>query len=383
MEAQVKRVSEAGQQPPKPAAGRRRRTGREAEWWQAVLAHDARYDGAFVYAVESTGVYCRASCPSRRPAFEKVRFFSGAEAAEKAGFRACRRCRPRSASSDGGSQAVSRACRVIEASPEEPFSLGALAAEAGTSARRLSRMFRRALGVTPWQYAAAARNRLLKSRLKGAANVTDAVFEAGYGSTSRVYEKAHALLGMSPRQYRREGQGMRIRYAISACALGRLLVAATDRGICAVQLGDDDAELEAALRAEYPAAEIRRSPADLTRWMEPVSRLASGAAAEAVASARLVPGLPLDISATAFQLRVWRALTRIPAGQTRSYGEVAKSIGRDGAARAVARACASNPVALLIPCHRVVRDDGSAGGYRWGPRRKAKLLAMERKGLSD
>lgn len=336
--------------------------------WRAVLQHDAQFDGAFVYAVRSTGIYCRPSCPSRRPAPRQVVFFPLPEAAERAGFRACRRCRPRDASAASPAlRAVQETCRLIESSLDEPLRLAGLAKAAGLSPYHFQRTFKRALGISPREYADLCRLATLKRGLKKGGSVTTAMYEAGYGSSSRLYERAGSQLGMTPAVYQRGGKGMRIGYATAACALGRLLVAATERGVCAVCIGDADGPLEAALREEYPNAGIRHRPA-LGGWVKQVLQTLSAGRA---------PDVPLDIKASAFQWRVWQELQRIPRGETRSYSQVAKAIGMPKAARAVARACATNPVALVVPCHRVVRENGDSGGYRWGAARKQRLLQLE------
>ncbi len=343
--------------------------------WTAVASRDARFDGRFVYAVGSTGIYCRPSCPSRRPRRDRVTFFPDPGAAERAGYRACRRCRPRVSSSeqDPAAQAVERARAFLDAHPDEPVTLAALANEVGLSPWHLQRTFKRLTGLSPKEYAGARRLERLKEQLKKGDDVTTATYEVGYGSGSRVYEQSNARLGMTPGTYRRGGQGESIRYRITPSPLGLLLVGATGRGLCAVQFGDSAAELEAGLRREYPSAEIEAETeegGDLALWTATLVRQLEGD------SPRLA--LPLDVRATAFQWRVWKALQEIPRGETRSYGEVAAALGRPGAARAVARACASNRVALAIPCHRVVRGDGEAGGYRWGEERKRELLEREK-----
>jgi AraC family transcriptional regulator of adaptative response/methylated-DNA-[protein]-cysteine methyltransferase len=342
--------------------------------WRAVASRDARFDGLFVYAVRSTGIYCRPSCPSRRPRRDRAVFFASPEAADEGGFRACLRCRPREPTvRDPQLELAVRACRAIEGDEEGAPSLSRLAAELGVSPHHLQRTFKSITGVTPHQYAAALRARRLKSLLRGGEGVAAALYEAGYGSSSRLYEASDAQLGMTPATYRRGGRGMEIRYTVVACALGRLLVAATARGICAVALGDADGSLAAALGAEYPAARIERGDGGFDGWVEAIVGYLAG---ERARRGRLE--LPLDVMATAFELRVWEALRKIPYGETRSYGEVAASLGAPRSARAVARACAANPAALVTPCHRVVRADGAPGGYRWGEGRKRALLAMER-----
>jgi AraC family transcriptional regulator, regulatory protein of adaptative response / methylated-DNA-[protein]-cysteine methyltransferase len=339
--------------------------------WDAVLRRDPAWDGAVVYGVRSTGIYCRPSCPSRRPRPGGVRFFAAPADARAAGFRACRRCRPDVEHAvSPGIDRVGRACRAIAADPGRRLSLARLARALKASPRHLLRSFQAAIGVTPREYADACRVGCLKRELRNGQDVTSAVYGAGYGSPSRVYEAAGATLGMTPGAYARGGAGEHVEYAIVPSPLGRLLVAATAKGVCHVALGDSDARLEADLRAEYPRATVASGTPRFQAWIEAiVGALASGAP-----DVRL----PIDVRATAFQRLVWRELQRIPRGETRSYREVARRIGRPAAARAVARACATNPVALVVPCHRVVREDGRPGGYRWGPGRKQKLLDVER-----
>lgn len=335
--------------------------------WDAVQARDTRFDGTFVYAVRSTGVYCRPCCPARRPHRDRVAFFRGPEDAERAGFRACLRCRPKEPSPQA--QLVNDVCRFVDAHIEEGITLARLAAATGLSPHHLQRTFRRGTGVTPWQYLQARRLERAKAALRAGAHVADAVYAAGYGSGGGLYARATAHLGMTPGAYRRGGRGQRIRYALGTCDLGTVLVAATDRGVCVVSLGDDAAELEAALNREYPDAEITPDAAGLGDPLEAVL--------ERVAARATPPDLPLDIRGTAFQLRVWQELQGIPAGQTRTYSDLARAVGRPRAVRAVARACAANPVAVVIPCHRVLRRDGSLAGYRWGLERKRALLVRE------
>lgn len=342
------------------------------ECWKAVEAHDARADGKFVYAVRSTGIYCRPSCSSKRPAREQVRFYASPQSAERAGFRACRRCRPQEAARQA--QAVQSVCTYIQEHLEETLDLKTLGEQAGMSPAHLQRIFKRMLGLTPKEYADACRMERFKKHVKEGEPITEAMFEAGYRSSSRLYERAAAQLGMTPGVYRKGGKGMRIGYTIADCPLGRLLVAATEKGLCAVSLGETDACLEALLKAEYPAANLARDDEGLTRWIESVQGYWQGEP--------FSRDLPLDVQATAFQWRVWTQLQVIPYGSAVSYGQVAKALGQPGAARAVARACASNPVALVIPCHRVVREGGALGGYRWGLARKQALLEHE-KATSD
>jgi AraC family transcriptional regulator of adaptative response/methylated-DNA-[protein]-cysteine methyltransferase len=327
-------------------------------------------DGAFVYAVRSTGVYCRPSCPSRRPNARQILFFVQPDAAEKAGFRACRRCHPRQARNNPQADLIRRVCSEIEAETEGTVSLRRLAERTGLSATHLQRTFRGAMGITPRQYADALRVARFKSELRKGKDVTTALHEVFYGSSSRVYEKSDAQLGMTPATYRRGGRGMKIAYTIAPCALGRVLVAATERGISAVYLGDRDSDLAAALREEYPNAEIRSGSGEHSKWVRAIVQHLAGTNPQLE--------LPTDVIATAFQRRVWEALREIPLGATRTYSEVARSIGQPTAVRAVARACATNPTSIVVPCHRVVRADGSMAGYRWGIGRKKMLLEQER-----
>jgi AraC family transcriptional regulator of adaptative response/methylated-DNA-[protein]-cysteine methyltransferase len=337
----------------------------------AVALHDARMDGAFVYAVRSTGIYCRPSCPSRRPRTKHIVLFAHPEAAEQAGFRACRRCHPRQAGRNPRADLIRRVCGEIECNPEGSVSLRTLAELTGRSAAHLQRTFRQAMGITPRQYADALRVARLKSELRKGKDVTTALYEVSYGSASRLYEKSDAHLGMTPATYRRGGRGMNISYTIAPCRLGRVLVAATERGVSAVYLGDRDSDLADALRKEYPNAEIRCGSGDQSTWVRAIVRHLAGSNQEL--------DLPTDVVATAFQRRVWEALRTIPVGATRTYADLARSIGQPKAVRAVARACATNPVAIVVPCHRVVRTDGTLAGYRWGVERKNALLEGERR----
>jgi AraC family transcriptional regulator of adaptative response/methylated-DNA-[protein]-cysteine methyltransferase len=338
--------------------------------WRAVLARDSRADGQFVYGVRSTHIYCRPSCASRRPHRDRVMFFSSPVDAERAGYRACRRCRPSEApTADPWVGKVRRACLYLARSDARP-SLAALAQRLGGSPYHLQRNFKRLVGLTPRAYAEACRLGAVKRQLRKGDDVTSAVFGAGYGSSSRFYERAAPKLGMPPSTYQRGGAGMSIRYTIVDSALGRLLVAATARGVCAVAMAQSDADLQRDLAREYPAAAITAADASFTRWTAEVLARLSGR--------RPRIDLPLDVQATAFQWQVWQALAAIPFGETRTYGQVAAAIGRPSAARAVARACATNPVAVAIPCHRVVGVSGSLTGYRWGVERKKELLGRER-----
>jgi AraC family transcriptional regulator of adaptative response/methylated-DNA-[protein]-cysteine methyltransferase len=338
--------------------------------WQAVLARDRSHDGSFLFAVSTTGVYCRPSCPARRPHRENVQFFRRPEQAEKAGFRACQRCRPKSAGDQSGNQ-IQAICRYIEQHLDDPITLPDLGAQFGMSPFHLQRTFKRVLGVSPKAYADSCRMRLLKQRLQAGHNVTRALYDAGYGSSSRLYERTASQLGMTPDRYRRGAIATEIRYACAPSPLGRMLVAATDRGICSISFAASDDELVEGLKREFPFA-VRKHDADFMRpWVQALRNQLTGHP--------LSEKLPLDIQATAFQRRVWTYLQSLPLGATKSYGEVARAIGAPTAARAVARACATNPVAVAIPCHRVVRGDGELGGYRWGVDRKRTLLDLEQR----
>ena len=345
------------------------RTTDDDSRWRAVLDSDRSLDGAFVTAVRTTRIYCRPSCPARKPKRENVEFMATPAEAERAGYRACKRCRPREAGADPRRALIERVCeRLIEG--DAAPTLAALGAEFRISPFHLQRTFKRITGVTPRQYAAAHRIGRLKEALRADAGVTLAVYRAGYGSSSRVYEDASRTLGMTPAAYGHGGRGMRIAYTVQPCELGRVLVAATDRGIAFISMGDDDAPLESALRHEYPAAEIARDDHGAQQYAVPVLR--------AIREGRPDHALPVDVLATAFQARVWQALREIPRGETRSYTEVARAIGRPKAARAVAMACAANPTPIVVPCHRVVHADGTLSGYRWGTARKRELLEREK-----
>jgi AraC family transcriptional regulator of adaptative response/methylated-DNA-[protein]-cysteine methyltransferase len=342
----------------------------DSEFWQAVLAHDRQHDTTFVYAVRSTGIYCRPSCPSRRPQREQVQFFARPAQAEQAGFRACRRCHPNGdAPADPMLAIVEQVCHVLAEPGDKPPTLDDLARQFHVSPAHLQRAFKRLVGVSPRQYADEQRLGRFKQQLKDGEQVTQALYESGYGSSSTVYEQTVTQLGMTPTAYKSGGVDARITYAVAPCALGHLLVATTERGVCAVRLGDSEAALEAALRDEFPAAALQRDDEQLRSTMAVLHDYLRGEQPHL--------DLPLDIRATAFQRRVWEALRAIPYGSTRSYRDVAEAIGQPKAVRAVARACATNPVALVVPCHRVVGSDGRMSGYRWGVERKRALLEQE------
>ena len=349
--------------------------------WRAVENRDRSADGAFVYAVRSTGIYCKPSCGSRKPKREHVSFFATPDVAETNGFRPCRRCRPRIAHrSDKRSESVERVCREIErrigsesADLQEGLpnglTLPVLGAKVDMSAHQLERAFKSVMGISPREYADSQRMQRLKSRLKKGDDVTTALYDAGFGSSSRLYERAPSHLGMTPATYRQGGAGMSIQYTVVDSPLGRLLVGATERGISAVYLGEKDARLESALRKEYPGAAIVENKNGMKQWVGSILKHLRGHEPNL--------DLPTDVRATAFQRRVWQELRRIPYGATRTYSEVAKAIGKPRAIRAVARACATNPVSVVVPCHRVVRADGDLAGYRWGLERKTELLKRE------
>ena len=345
------------------------RFGTDDKRWAAVVDRDRTAEGHFVLAVTTTGIYCRPGCPARRPRRENVRFFAHAEQAERAGFRPCKRCRPEGPTiEERRAAAVARACRLIDSAEEAP-DLAALAHEAGMSRYHFHRVFKSATGLTPRAYAAARRAQRVRKALQEGATVTDAIHEAGYGSAGRFYDASEEVLGMPPASYRRGGRAETIRFALGECSLGSILVAATGRGVCAILLGDDPEPLLREL-------EDRFANARLVGGDEAFEGMVRRAVA-LVEAPSLGYDLPLDVRGTAFQQRVWQALRDIPPGSTMSYAEVADRIGAPGAARAVARACATNPVAVAIPCHRVVRRDGGLSGYRWGVERKRALLERE------
>ena len=342
---------------------------REEAWWKAVRRRDPAFDGRFFFAVRTTGVYCRPSCASRAAKRENVSFYSSAEAAERAGYRACKRCRPdKLGAPDPKVEAVKRACEQIAAAEEAP-SLGDLAASAAMSPFHFHRVFKKVTGVTPKAYASQMQARRAADGLRTAETITEAIYDAGFNSSSRFYENAAARLGMTPSAVRRGGKGAAIRFAIGQASLGVVLVAATDKGVCAIMLGDDPDVLARELQDRFPRAELVGGDPAFERMVAQVVGLVEA------------PGqgldLPFDIRGTAFQERVWQALRAIPPGRTTTYAEIAKAVGRPKAARAVAQACAANPLAIAIPCHRVVRTDGDLSGYRWGVERKRELIARE------
>jgi AraC family transcriptional regulator of adaptative response/methylated-DNA-[protein]-cysteine methyltransferase len=342
----------------------------DAARWEAVQRRDRGADGAFWYSVRTTGVYCRPSCAARLPRRENVAFHGSPAAAEKAGFRPCRRCRPTEAAlAERQAAAVAKACRLIERADEMP-SLAVLAKAAGMSRFHFHRVFKSVTGVTPKAYATAQRTRRVRDALTERGSVTAAIYDAGFNSSGRFYAAAPGVLGMTPRDFRAGGTGAAIRFAVGQCSLGAILVAATHKGICAITLGDDPDALVRDLEDRFPKAQLIGGDKEFEQLVARVVGLVE------------TPGqdfdLPLDMRGTAFQQRVWQALRKIPAGTTATYTEIAKRIGRPRAVRAVAAACAGNPLAIAIPCHRVVRLDGDLAGYRWGVERKRALLAKEK-----
>ena len=338
-------------------------------YWRATVSRDARADGTFVLGVRSTNIYCRPSCPARRPLRRNVVFFHNGAEAEQQGFRACLRCRPNEVA--GAVSLVERASRELaSAADDDPVRFSGLAMQLGTTTGTLRRAFLQVTGLRPRDLAAALRLDTFKKLLRSGRSISDALYETGYGSTSRVYERSDAQLGMTPATYQKGGKGMKIGYSIAKSSLGNVLVGATERGVSAVYLGDNADKLVAELREEYPNAEIAPVSESVSRWVKEIVQRVEGN------PPRLE--LPLDLQATAFQRRVWQELQKIPRGATRTYTQIARSLGNAKSVRAVARACATNPVSIVVPCHRVIREDGNLAGYRWGLSRKQQLLEHER-----
>lgn len=334
--------------------------------WEAVIARDASWDGRFVTAVKTTGIYCRPSCTARHPLRQNVAFYGAPAEAEAAGFRPCKRCSPDTQAYEA--TIAEQACRYIEAHLDERVTLEQIGEAVGLSPQQTQRVFKRALGISPKHYAEARRLDSLKAQLKAGASVAEAVYGAGYGSSSRIYEGTR--MGMTPAAYKKGGQAVAIDYTIAECNFGYVLVGATERGVCVVRLGDTPEDLTAELRRDFPAATLSTDNPHLAEWVDTLLHHLSGEQPHIE--------LPLDIRATAFQQRVWAELRAIPYGEQRSYSAIAAAIGNPKATRAVANACANNPVAVVIPCHRVIREDGDLGGYRWGLARKAAILEQER-----
>lgn len=337
-------------------------------FWNAVISNDKRFDGAFVYAVGTTKIYCKPSCKSKPPKRENVAFFRSPELAEKEGFRACLRCLPRSEKTDRQTDLVIRTCELIETDIEN--TLESLAERLNVSTGHLQRTFTRIVGVSPQKYKENRRLTIFKNELKQGGEIVDAIYESGFGSSSRLYENASRKLGMTPSKYKKGGKNMEIDFAITTTKIGKMIVAATGKGICSVSLADSAEDLLSALKEEFPNAIIRESDELLKEFINEI--------VENIEGDNRAIELPLDVRATAFQMRVWEELRKIPYGKTATYQEIAAKIGNKNAVRAVARACASNQVALVIPCHRVIRSDGSLSGYRWGVERKRSLLEHER-----
>ncbi|HXX78447.1 MAG TPA: bifunctional DNA-binding transcriptional regulator/O6-methylguanine-DNA methyltransferase Ada [Ktedonobacteraceae bacterium] len=343
----------------------------EEQCWRAVLARNAAADGTFVVAVRTTHVYCRPSCPARHPYREHVTFYRLPEEASADGYRPCKRCHPDQVHQpDPQAELVEQVCQYVQTHLDAPLQLADLSQQFHISTYHLQRTFKRVKGVTPRQFVESCRLGDFKARLQGGVTVTDALYNAGYQSSSSVYERAPVHLGMTPTAYRRGGKGMRIGYTIVESPLGYVLVAATERGVAAVRFGDSEQSIEADFVREYPKAELIRDDEQLSPWANLLLLSLQGKPSEQQVS--------LDVHGTTFQWKVWQALRAIPVGQTRSYQEIARAIGQPTASRAVAQACATNPVAVFIPCHRVIRNNGQLGGYHWGIERKQQLLANEK-----
>jgi AraC family transcriptional regulator of adaptative response/methylated-DNA-[protein]-cysteine methyltransferase len=338
-------------------------------YWQATTARDRRADGIFVLAVRSTHIYCRPSCPARRPLRRNVVFYRTQQEAESHGFRACLRCRPNELANS--SAVVQKAVELLASGADDDTRLATLATRMATSTATLRRAFLQVTGLTPRDFSGALRIKRFKEMLRAGRPITEAMYETGYGSPSRIYERSDAHLGMTPATYRKGGMGMNIDYTIANSPLGKVLVGATERGISAVYLGESKTALVRELRKEYPQAELAPASGSRARWTSEIVARIAGRPPQM--------DLPLDLQATAFERRVWQELQNIPRGRTRSYSQVARAMGNPKAARAVARACATNPVSIVVPCHRVIREDGKLAGYRWGLGRKEQLLAQERK----
>ncbi|MBD2727810.1 bifunctional DNA-binding transcriptional regulator/O6-methylguanine-DNA methyltransferase Ada [Nostoc sp. FACHB-892] len=344
--------------------------------WEAVLNRDSAFEGKLFYGVRSTGIYCRPICPSRRPNRNQVCFFQSAQEAEITGFRPCKRCQPQSETIPNTAKAkVLAVCRYIEAQGDRIPTLPELCSHVEMSSSYLQRIFKQIIGVSPFQYADALRSQRLKQRLQEGEEIAHALYDTGYGSSSQLYEKAPKQLGMTPKTYQQAGKAINIVYAIAPCPLGYLLVATTEKGICAVKLGDKANKLEHILNQEFHQAQIVRDDHTRKEWIQAILNLIAGDETHL--------DLPLDVRGTAFQKQVWQALQKIPYSETRTYTDIARDIAKPLAVRAVGNACGANPTALIVPCHRVLRSDGSLGGYRWGIERKQKLLIQESKFLKD
>ena len=343
----------------------------EETFWEAVLNRDSTFEGKFFYGVRSTGIYCRPICPSRRPNRNQVCFFQSVQEAEIAGgFRPCKRCQPQSEIVPNPAKVkVLTVCRYIEAQVDHIPTLSELCSQVEMSPSYLQKIFKQIVGVSPFQYADALRSQRLKQRLQEGKEIADAVYDTGYGSSSQLYEKASKQLGMTPKTYQQAGKTINIVYAIAPCPLGYLLVATTKKGICAVKLGNEADKLEHVLKQEFHQAHIIRDDHTHKEWIQAILDFIAGGETHL--------DLPLDVRGTAFQKQVWQALQKIPYGETRTYADIARNLAKPQAVRAVGNACGANPIALIVPCHRVLRSDGSLGGYHWGIERKQKLLTQE------
>jgi AraC family transcriptional regulator, regulatory protein of adaptative response / methylated-DNA-[protein]-cysteine methyltransferase len=341
----------------------------EADRRKAVVARDASKDGTFVFGVRSTGIYCKPSCPSRHPRIDQVVFFKGADEAELSGYRGCKRCRPREHGNSRRNELVERVCQYIEDNLDKKLTLTSLSREAELSLFHFQRTFKRILGISPRQYIEARRLERVKQSLRRGETVTDALYAAGFTSRGRLYEKSSSQLGVNPGTFRRGGEGLSIHYTIVDSPIGRLLLGATGKGICAVCIGASDEAVESALKEDYYAAVLYRNDRQMRNWAEEFSKYFDGQ--------EFPKTLPIDVQATAFQWKVWQQIRSIPYGKTSTYSEIAETIGKPRAIRAVANACAANHIALLIPCHRVVGKNGDLRGYKWGLKRKQTLLSRE------
>lgn len=340
------------------------------EYWQGVLKRDRAFDGVIVYAVISTKIYCLPSCPARKPKRTNVLFFDRYIEAQQAGFRPCKRCHPnRDLPKQPNLELIEKICREIDRSVENSPTLTQLATSYDLSPSYLQRTFKKIVGITPKQYTEFSRFCRFKQEIQQTTNIAQAVYQSGYNSSSSLYEKISLKLGMTPQMYQQQGKDIKIIYTIVPCDLGYLLVATTDKGICAIKLGDRSTELIASLTEEFKQGTITQSDSTHRDWIEQILGLIAGKQTD--------PHLPLDIRGTVFQQQVWQALRNIPYGQTKTYQEIAQDIGKPQATRAIGNACGANPVALVIPCHRVIRSDGRLGGYRWGIERKQKLIEAE------
>ena len=344
------------------------------EKWAAIQARDASTDGSFVFAVRSTRIYCKPSCPARRARPNQIVFFAEPDEAERSGYRPCERCKPRDNHTSSKTGFVGRACKYIDTHLEGKLTLPNISARVGVSPFYLQRTFKKALGISPREYVDARRLASMRRLLKKGETVTEALYNAGFTSRSRLYEKTHSRFGMSPGEVRRGGDGYQIEYTIIDCPLGRLLLGATERGLCTVCIGNSDVEVETALAEDYPLAELRRIDQANFKWASKFK--------EYFAGQQLPEDLPIDVVATAFQWRVWSRIRSIPYGKTLTYSAMARTLGNPRGARAVARVCAANHVALLIPCHRIIGADGELRGYRWGEKRKRALLELEQRNPS-